>query len=76
MHEEDGSMLFLTKHEINVSFLVNHHKFMSGCLYYYNDLKDKRPHIGFHDKLQNNFTINGNSFQRKPELLAVPYILQ
>ena len=32
--------------------------------------------MGLHDKLQNLFPINGNSFQRKPKLIAIPYILQ
>ena len=39
------------------------YKFMSGYLY-------------FPKKLQNLFPINGNSFQRKPKLIATPYILQ
>ena len=37
-------------------------------LYFHNNLKDI--------KLQNLFPINGNSFQRKPKLIATPYILQ
>ena len=45
---------------------------MTGYLYFPNNLKD----IGLDDKLQNLFPINGNSFQRKPKLIATPYILQ
>ena len=38
--------------------------------------KHRRPYIGLYDKLQNLFPINGNSFQRKPKLIATPYISQ
>ena len=48
------------------------YKFISGYLYFPNDLKDIQDHI----QLQNPFPINGNSFERKPELIANPYILQ
>ena len=48
---------------------------MSGYLYFLNNLKDKRPYIGLYDKLK-NLQDNGNSFQRKTELIATPYILQ
>ena len=37
--------------------------------------RHKRTYIGWYDKLQNLFPINGNSFQRKPKLIATPYIL-
>ena len=46
---------------------------MNGYLYFPNNLKDKRhkrPYIGLYDRLQNLFPINGNSFQRKPKLIA------
>ena len=36
----------------------------------------KEPHIGLYDKMQNFSPVNGNSFQRKPKLIATPYILQ
>ena len=50
---------------------------MSGYLYFHNNLKDiRRPYIDLHDKFENPFPINSNSFQRKPELIAIPYILQ
>ena len=39
---------------------------MSGYYYFPNNLKD----IKDHDKLQKLFPINGNSFQRKPKLIA------
>ena len=32
--------------------------------------------MALYDKLQNLFPINGKSFQRKPQLIATPYILQ
>ena len=44
---------------------------MSDHLYFPNNLKD---HI--YDNLQNLSPINGNIFQRKPKLIATPYILQ
>ena len=73
-------MLFLTKHESNLIVhlvLTNPYKFVSGYLYLPNNLKDiKRPYIGLYDKFQNLFPINGNSFQRKPKLIATPHILQ
>ena len=44
-----------------------------SCYYYFSnnfkDIKDK------YDKLQNLFPINGNSFSRKPKLIATPYNL-
>ena len=43
---------------------------MSSYLYFPNNLRYKRPHIGLHDKLQNLFPINGNSFQRKLPFIA------
>ena len=51
---------------------------MSGYLYFPNNLKDIEDHIPYTGlyKLQNLFPINGNSFQRKPKLIATPYILQ
>ena len=49
---------------------------MSGYLSFPNNVKDKRPHIGLYDNLQNLFPINGNSFQRKSKLIATPYVLQ
>ena len=49
---------------------------MSDYLYFPNNLRDKRPYIGLYDKLQNLFPVNGNNFQRKPGLIATPYILQ
>ena len=36
----------------------------------------RRPYLGLYDKVQTLFPINGNSFQRKPKLIATPYILQ
>ena len=47
------------------------YKFMSGYLYFPNNLRHKRPYIGWYV-----FPINGNSFQRKTKLIATPYILQ
>ena len=38
--------------------------------------RHKRPYIGLYDNLQNLFSIDSNSFQRKPKLIATPYILQ
>ena len=32
--------------------------------------------MGLYDKLENIFPINDNSFQRKPKLIATPFILQ
>ena len=49
---------------------------MSGYLYFHNNLRHKGPYIGLYDNLQNLFPINGNSFKRKPKLIATPYILQ
>ena len=50
---------------------------MGGDLYIPNNLKEyKRPYIGWYDKLQNLFPINGNGFQRKTKLIATFYILQ
>ena len=49
---------------------------MSGYCYFSNNLKHKILYIGLYDKLQNLFPINGESFQRKPKLIANPYILQ
>ena len=73
-------MLFLTKRESNLIaylVLINPYKFMSDYLYFPNNLKDiKKPYIDLYDKLQNLFPINGNSFQRKPKLIATPYVLQ
>ena len=44
---------------------------MSGYLYFPNNLKDvKRLCIGWYDKLQNLFPVNGNSSQRKNKLIA------
>ena len=48
---------------------------MSGYLYFQNNLKDIKDHIGWYD-VENPFPINGNSFQRKTKLIATPYILQ
>ena len=36
----------------------------------------EKPYIGLYDKLQNLFRIEGNSFQSKPKLIAIPYILR
>ena len=50
---------------------------MSGYLYFPNNLKRHRgPYIGLYDKLQNLLPNNDHSFQRKPKLIATPYILQ
>ena len=38
--------------------------------------KDRRPYIALYDKLQNLFPVNGNSFLKKPKLIATPYILK
>ena len=43
---------------------------MSGYCYFPNNLKHKILYIGLYDKLQNLFPINGESFQRKPKLIA------
>ena len=32
--------------------------------------------MGFYDKFQNFFPINGSNFQREPKLIAIPCILQ
>ena len=46
---------------------------MSGYLYFPNNFKNIKDHI----KLQNLFPINGNSFQRKPNLIpAGIYLLK
>ena len=72
-------MLFLTKHKSNLIVylvLINPSKFMSDQLHFPNNLKDiKSPYIGLYDKFQNLYPINGDNFQRKPELIAIPYIL-
>ena len=45
------SKLFLIQRESDLSlFLINPYKFMSGYLYFYNNLKDKRQYIGLHSK--------------------------
>ena len=49
---------------------------MSEHLYFPNNLKDKRPHIGLSSKLQNLFTIKSNNFQRKHEYITTPFLLQ
>ena len=51
---------------------------MSGYVYFPNNLKDIKDHnyMGLYDDLQNLFPINGNSVQRKPKLIATPYVLQ
>ena len=36
---------------------------MSDYLYFPNNVRHKRPHIGLYNKLQNIFTIKSNSFQ-------------
>ena len=56
--------------------LINPYKFMSGYLYFHNNLRHKGPYIGLYDNLQNLFPVHGNSFQRKSKLIATPYILQ
>ena len=57
--------------------LINRYKFVSGYLYFPNNLKDIRDHMwALYDNLQNLFPINGNNFKRKPKLIATPYILQ
>ena len=47
---------------------------MSGYLYFPNNLRHKIPDIGWFDKMQNLFQING--FQRKTKVIATLYILQ
>ena len=45
---------------------------MSGYLYFLNNVKNiRRPYVDLHDKLENPFPINSNSFQRKPELISL-----
>ena len=58
--------------------LIKPYKFMSGYVYFPNNLKDIKDHnyMGLYDDLQNLFPINGNSVQRKPKLIATPYVLQ
>ena len=46
---------------------------MSGYFYFPNNLKDIRSYIDWYDKLQIFFLINGNSFQRKTEVIATPF---
>ena len=55
--------------------LINHYKFMNVWRLWYEDIY-KIPYIGVYDKLKNIFPIIGNSFQRKPKIIAAPYILQ
>ena len=50
------------------------YKFMSGYLYFPDNLRHKIPDIGWFDKMQNLFQING--FQRKTKVIATLYILQ
>ena len=51
------------------------YKVISRYLYFPNNLKrHKKPYIGLYDKLKNLFPDTGNSFQRKPKLIATPYI--
>ena len=68
-----GELITIRNHVI----LSYPYKLMSGYLYFSNNLKDrKKPYIGWYDKLENLFPINGNSFQGKTKLIAIPYILQ
>ena len=49
---------------------------MSGYLYLMNDLKGEIALIRLYNELLNLFTIKSNSFQRKHEFIATPFILQ
>ena len=70
------SLLNMTLIWLYYIVLINPYNFISGYLYFSNNLRHKRPYIGLYDNLKNLSPINGNSFQRKPKLIPTSYILQ